>query len=68
MALVGGGLRRGNKEGQISARPLRALKGRLKARPGSSRCGSVGYEPTRNPEYAGSIPGLVQWIRDPALL
>ena len=33
-----------------------------KARPGSSRCGSVGTN------LASSIPGLAQWLKDLALL
>ena len=33
----------------------------------SSYCGEVEMNPTGNHEVAGSIPGLVQRVKDPAL-
>ena len=33
----------------------------------SSHCGAVETNLTRDHEVTGSIPGLVQWVKEPAL-
>ena len=39
-----------------------------KSKKRSSCCSAAETNPTRNHEVSRSIPGLTQWVKDPALL
>ena len=43
------------------------IQAELKALKRSSHLGAAETNPTRNHEVGGLIPGLAQWVKDPAL-
>ena len=57
-------IRIGQKQDSIT---LVYEKPTLKKKLQSSHRGAVEMNPTRNHEVASSIPGLTQWVKDPAL-
>ena len=46
---------------------LKLIGIKIKSHFGGSRCGAAETNPTSNQEVVGSIPGLAQWVKDPAL-
>ena len=68
-ATIQHGGRKGGREGRRKGARKEGREGGRKIEMfWSSRRGSVVNEPTRNHEVVGSIPGLVQWVKDLALL
>ena len=55
------------KESQGKGFPLRDKEDRKRKEVWSSCLGAAEMNPTRNHEVVGSIPGLAQWVKDPAL-